>query len=63
MGISRNYATPFANDLMRAFRQGYKKGFLVHGSVGFAFGMVVGCGLTVWVLNRYNEKKENEKTE
>lgn len=64
MGIDRRYSTAFAHDLMRAYKQGYKKGTLVHSSLGFSLGVVAGCGLTVWVLNRYNEKKKEEtKTE
>lgn len=61
MGIDRRYSTAFANDLMRAYKEGFKRGTVLHSSIGFAFGIAAGCTFTVWVLNQYNKKKE-EKT-
>lgn len=63
MGISKNYATPIAMDIMRAYRQGMRQGALVHGTLGFGVGITAGVLLTMYVSTKLEEQLNKEKTE
>lgn len=60
--MPRNYSTPLAADLMRAYREGWRKGAFSHSIVGWSIGMVLGFGLAMYAGTKLEQKDKTEET-
>lgn len=61
--MPRNYATPIVSDLMKAYKEGWKKGAFTHSIVGWSIGMVTGFGLAMYAGIKLDKKDKEEVTE
>ena len=60
--MPRNYSTPLAADLMRAYREGWRKGASTHGVVGLSIGLVLGFGLAMYAGTKLEPKNKTVET-
>lgn len=57
--MSKDYTTPIASDLMKAFKEGWKRGAISNQIVGWSIGLVMGFTLAMYAGVKLEAQEKN----